>query len=187
MKGEPTSLLIELYIISPLSYSMLLNLDHIILTLNVTEIIQHVAPKESIGANGFAEFRSLPDNNTLGLPGILCTNSSSNGVTILPPILDPWIVRWSTLEATLTETEGHLTISERFEMKIYGCVPESFTQVHLIITLPMGEANASVYVNYATVLFVGDDLHNRTLEAGDGECFMKMLQIINSFSRHWKY
>lgn len=150
----------------------LLNTDQVKLIINVT-IIQDVAPAMSFCNPGDAIFQSLPCNNTLDLLPLICTNSSCGGVTIDPVILDPWVIHFSDVEATITElppaTTSYVTIGERFNMTIKACLPESWTGIYLNATLPHEGLNALVTLNNAYVTFIGSELLNTTLMEGDSE------------------
>lgn len=117
-------------------------------------------------------FQSIPSNNTLNLLPLVCTNSSCGGVTIDPVILDPWIIHYSDVEATITEspaTPSYVTIGERFNMTIKAHMPESWTGIYLFVTLPHEGSNVLVTLNDAYVTFIGSELLNTTLEEGDSE------------------
>ena len=97
-----------------------MNAEKVELTIEVT-IIQDVAPEMSFCNPGDTVFQSLPSNNTLDLLPLVCTNTSCGSVKIDPVVLDPWIIHYSSVEATLTETPANLsyaTIGEQFNMII---------------------------------------------------------------------
>lgn len=146
--------------------------DKIELTVEVT-IIQDVAPAESFSNPGDAIFRSLPCNNTFDLFPITCTNSSSGSVTIFPVILKPWVIHYSDVEATVTESPAnpsYVTIGERFNMTILAFMPECWTGLHLYVTLPnQGSGSPLVTLNDAYVTFIGSELLNTTLMEGDSK------------------
>ena len=148
-----------------------LNVDKVELTIEVT-IIQDVPPAFSFCNPGNTTFQSLPPNNTLDLQPLVCTNSSCGGVTIHPVVLDPWIIHYSDVEATETEspaTPSYVTIGERFNMTIRACMPESLTGIHLYATLPHEGASALVRLNDAFVEFIGSELLNTPLMEGDSK------------------
>jgi hypothetical protein len=104
---------------------------------------------------------------------LVCTNSSCGSVAIDPVILDPWIIHFSDVEATLTETPAsppYVTIGEMFNMTARACMPESWTGIFLNVTLPHDDGEGSedlVTVNDAYVTFIGSELLNTTLMEGD--------------------
>ncbi|WP_424626375.1 hypothetical protein [Achromobacter marplatensis] len=136
-------------------------------------IIQDVAPAMSFCNPGDTVFQSLPDNNTLQLLPLVCTNSSCGAVTIDPVILEPWVIHYSDVEATDTETPAspaYVTIGERFNMTIKACLPECWTGIHLFATLPhQGDSQVLVTLNDAYVTFIGSELLNTTLMEGDSK------------------
>ena len=155
-----------------LACRFLLNIDQVMLTINVT-IIQDVAPAMTFCNPGNTTFQSLPCNNTLDLVPFVCTNASCGGVTIHPVILEPWIIHYSDVEATVSEvppaTISYVTIGERFNMTIKACLPESWTGIYLFATLPHEESSALVTLNDAYVTFIGSELLNTTLMEGDSK------------------
>ena len=93
-------------------------------------------------------------------------------MTIAPPEIYPWDIEFSDVEATLTETSEstiYLTIGERFNMSIIGCLPESWTGVYLYASLPEEESTSLVTLNDAYVVFIGSELLNTTLMENDSE------------------
>lgn len=149
-----------------------MNEDEVELTIEVT-IIQDVYPEQSFCNPGDTIFQSLPANNTLGLLPLVCTNSLCGGVTIDPVMLDPWIIHYSDVESTVTESPpastSYVTIGERFNMTIRACMPESWTSIYLNVTLPHEDSHALVTLNDAYVTFIGSELLNTTLDVGDSE------------------
>ena len=152
------------------------------LTIEVT-IIQDVAPEMSFCNPGDAIFQSLPENNTLDLLPLVCTNSSCGSVTIKPVILDPWVIHHSDVEATVTETPAnpsYATIGEQFNMSIRACMPESWTGIVLNVTLPHEDSTTLVTLNDAYVTFIGMELYNTTIFEGDSELLVNTQQMLSS-------
>ncbi len=151
-----------------------LNMDQVELTIEVT-IIQDVTPQFSFCNPGDVIFQSFPENNTMNLLPLVCTNSSCGGVKIDPVILDPWIIHYSSVEATVTETPAnpsYITIGEQFNMTIRACMPESWTGVVLNVTLPHQESTLLVTLNDAYVTYIGSELLNTTLMEDDSKSSM---------------
>ena len=118
------------------------------LIIEVT-IIQDVGPGMGFCNPGYAIFQSLPDNNTLNLLPVICSNTSCGGVRIRPVDLEPWILHFSELESTPTELPAnprYVSIGEWFNMTIRACMPESWTGIVLNVTLPHNDTT-----HYATV------------------------------------
>lgn len=150
-----------------------LNVDRVELTIEVT-IIQDVAPEMSFCNDGNSTFQSLPNNNTLDLVPLVCTNTSCGSVLIDPVILYPWVIEYSDVEATITElppaSTSYVTIGERFNMSIRAKMPECWTGIVLNVTLPHdAEGNSSVTLNDAYVTFIGSELLNTTIMEGDSK------------------
>ena len=141
------------------------------LTVEVT-IIQDVAPGMSFCNPVDTIFQSLPDENILNLIPLTCTNSSCGGVGINGVTLHAWVIEWSNIEVTDTESltsPRYVTIGEQFNMSIMACMPESTTGIHLFVTIPYEDSVPLVSVNDAYVTFIGSELYNTTLIEGDGE------------------
>ena len=153
------------------SFRFTLNVDKVELTIEVT-IIQDVAPEMSFCNPGDTIFQSLPTNNTMDLLPLVCTNTSCGSVRIDPVILDPWVIHYSDVEATITETPAspsYVTIGEQFNMTTRACMPESWTGIVLNVTLPHQESTLLVTLNDAYVTFVGSELLNTTLLEDDSK------------------
>lgn len=84
----------------------------------------------------------------------------------MPVILYPWECNNSSLVATPTETHSqhYVAIGETLHMSIRARMPECYTSIMLRSSIP-----SLVRLDNGSVLFVGDDLWNRTLEVGDSE------------------
>lgn len=87
-------------------------------------------------------------------------------MNIIQVILHPWEYNNSSLIATPTESHSshYAAIGETIDMSIRARMPECYTLITLKSTIPN-----SVTLNNATVVHVGDELWNRTLEVGDSK------------------
>ena len=126
----------------------------------MTEIVQEVAPLDTLYAWGEAVFYSLPQGNTSSLPGIFCSNATIATVPIIPVILDPWAF---TVVQRRSSTAPVVTIGDRLDMTIHACVPEMLSSLVMNMAIPL------VIVDNATVVQIGPKLLHRTLNAGDGK------------------
>lgn len=71
-------------------------------------------------------------------------------------------------------TLHYITIGEQFNMTSLACMPESFTGIYHITSLPSSDNSPFVTVNDAYVTFIGSELHNTTLFMGDGKNFCNL-------------
>ncbi len=140
-------------------------------------VIQEVAPGISFCNPGDTIFEALPDNYTLNISPLVCTNSSCGSVKIDPVILYPWVVHWSNVPCTATEdivnqtiNQHHVTIEEQFNTTIEACMPECFTGVNLYVSIPTHNGVPKLTVDDAYVTFIGSELYHTTLFKGDGKC-----------------
>lgn len=156
--------------------SFTLHTHRVELSLNVT-IVQEVAPGISFCNPGDTIFEALPDNYTLSIAPLVCTNSSCGSVNIDQVVLNPWIVHWSNVPPTVTEDSEeeepnphHVTIGEQFNTTIKACMPECLTGVNLCIDIPThNDGEPKLRVDDAYVTFVGSELYNTTLFEGDSK------------------
>ena len=128
----------------------------------MTEIVQEVAPLDTLYAWGEAVFYSLPQGNVSSLPGIVCSNATIATVPIIPVILDPWAFTVVQRRSSTTPVPV-VTIGNRLDMTIHACVPEMLSSLVMNMAIPL------VRVDNATVVQIGPKLLHRTLNAGDGK------------------
>ena len=152
-----------------------LKFDKVKYSLNVT-VPQNVAPGIKLPANGTATYRSTPLNHPV--LGLKYTNTSKGGVNIIKVILYPWEYNNSSIIATPTESHSshYVVIGETVDISIRARMPECYTSIVLYSTIPN-----SVTLNNATVVHVGSELWNRTLEVGDSkQCVLSLQYIFSS-------